>query len=238
MAGPSNGALKAEATSSDKFAQVRGFKVEITSSTGKDVDTAWESVSGGEMIIEVTRTTIGSNQWAGLDLRDTLRSGPLAGISAPQIPQKKVGLHLVGADGTGTADFEYAAVEAVFNRNQLLLFWLDGKNLNIDQFDMQALQKDGTLEARAPRIFLLLPGTAPAGAPIAIVGTAFDRNAIPYINSVPSVPLFNFSQRNIPLLGSISVGFTIVPPKSPSGAGDVMVEYNGQQSNRFPFTKS
>ena len=41
----------AEAATSDKFAQVRGFKVEITGATGKEVDTAWESVSGGEMII-------------------------------------------------------------------------------------------------------------------------------------------------------------------------------------------
>ena len=41
----------AEAATSDKFAQVRGFKVEIAGASGKEVDTAWESVSGGEMIL-------------------------------------------------------------------------------------------------------------------------------------------------------------------------------------------
>jgi hypothetical protein len=37
----------ADAFVSDKFAQVRGFSVEITGQTGKEVDNAWESVSGG-----------------------------------------------------------------------------------------------------------------------------------------------------------------------------------------------
>lgn len=45
------GAPRAEAAVSDKFAQVRGFKVEISGSSGKEVDTAWESVSGGDMVI-------------------------------------------------------------------------------------------------------------------------------------------------------------------------------------------
>ena len=46
----------AEATTSDKFAQVRGFQVEITGAAGKDVDTAWESISCGELLIEVADT--------------------------------------------------------------------------------------------------------------------------------------------------------------------------------------
>lgn len=54
----------ATAQVADAFAQVRGFKVEITNATGKDVDTAWESVSGGEMIIELTETTVGSDKFA------------------------------------------------------------------------------------------------------------------------------------------------------------------------------
>jgi len=53
----------AEAASSDKFAQVRGFKVEISGSSGKEVDTAWESVSGGDMVIELTETTIGDDKF-------------------------------------------------------------------------------------------------------------------------------------------------------------------------------
>ena len=42
----------AEAGVSDKFAQVRGFQVEITQATGKEVDTAWESVSSGELMVD------------------------------------------------------------------------------------------------------------------------------------------------------------------------------------------
>lgn len=61
-AGGSGGGVRAEAASSDKFAQVRGFKVEISGSSGKEVDTAWESVSGGDMVIELTETTIGSDK--------------------------------------------------------------------------------------------------------------------------------------------------------------------------------
>jgi hypothetical protein len=54
----------AEPVTSDGFAQVRGFKVEIDGAAGgKEVDTAWESVSGGEMIIELTETTIGSDKF-------------------------------------------------------------------------------------------------------------------------------------------------------------------------------
>jgi hypothetical protein len=42
---------------------VRGFKVEITGAGGKEVDTAWESVSGGELIIELTETTVGGDKF-------------------------------------------------------------------------------------------------------------------------------------------------------------------------------
>jgi hypothetical protein len=89
-----------------------------------------------------------------------------------------------------------------------------------------------------PRIFILLPSSGPAFMPLGIGGTNFDRGTIPYVNSVPSISLFNFSTRNLPLIGSISVGFTIVPPAARSGTGDVMIEYNGQRSNPFPFTKN
>jgi hypothetical protein len=55
----------AEATCSDKFAQVRGFSVEFTGAGagGKEVDTGWETVSGGELIIETTDTTIGGDKF-------------------------------------------------------------------------------------------------------------------------------------------------------------------------------
>lgn len=51
----------AEANVSDKFAQVRGFKVDITNAGDKKGGSAWESVSGGNMIIELVQSSQGSN---------------------------------------------------------------------------------------------------------------------------------------------------------------------------------
>ncbi|MBM3926608.1 MAG: hypothetical protein FJ320_11645 [SAR202 cluster bacterium] len=89
-----------------------------------------------------------------------------------------------------------------------------------------------------PRIFTVLPTSAPAFMPIAIGGSNFDVGAIPYVNGVPSISLFNLSTQNLPLIGSISVGFTIVPRAAPGGTGDVVIEYCAQRSNPFPFTKN
>ncbi len=46
-------ALKAGAVAaeSDQLANVRGFKLEITNAGGAEVDTAWESVHGGELTL-------------------------------------------------------------------------------------------------------------------------------------------------------------------------------------------
>lgn len=239
LAGPLQGSTtKAEATVSDKFAQVRGFKVEVFGSSGKEVDTAWESVSGGDMVIEITESSIGADKFSKLDLRGSLKGlgGPLAGISAPQIPQKKVNLYLIGDGGRQLGAFDYLALDAHFVKDQLLILWTDGKVLNISQFTITLLAKDGSVAVPAPKLLFAFPGEASAGEQVALVGSNFDRGTIPYINSVPSLAIFNLSSRNIPLLGSISVGFSIVPPAAKPGDGDVMVEYNGQQSNRFPFT--
>ncbi len=89
-----------------------------------------------------------------------------------------------------------------------------------------------------PRIFILLPTSGPAFHPPGMGGASFPSGSIPYVNSVPSISLFNWSLQNIPLIGSISVGFTIVPPAAPSVSGDVVVEYQSQRSNPFPFTKN
>ena len=42
----------AEAAVSDKFAQVRGFKVEIAGAGGREVDAGWESVSEGVVMLD------------------------------------------------------------------------------------------------------------------------------------------------------------------------------------------
>lgn len=87
-----------------------------------------------------------------------------------------------------------------------------------------------------PRIYAVLPTSAPSFMPIAIGGTNFGQGAIPFINNTPSISLFGFSTQNLPLIGSISVGVTIVPPSPPPGGGAVQVEWFGQRSNPFPFT--
>lgn len=51
----------AEAGVSDKFAQVRGFRVEIDDGAGgQEVDTAWESAHGGELTIELPEVNVGA----------------------------------------------------------------------------------------------------------------------------------------------------------------------------------
>jgi hypothetical protein len=94
----------------------------------------------------------------------------------------------------------------------------------------------GTVFSGPPRIFILLPTSGPSFMPLGIGGANFDTGSIPYVNGMPSIALFNFSIQNIPLIGSVAVGFTIVPPGAPSGPGDVHVVYQGQTSNPFPFT--
>ena len=42
----------AEANVSDKFAQVRGFRVEISGADGVEIDNTWESVAGGVVLLE------------------------------------------------------------------------------------------------------------------------------------------------------------------------------------------
>ena len=52
----------AEGATSDRFAQVKGFQVDIDGAGGKDHDVAWEHVSGGALMIEHVETTIGADK--------------------------------------------------------------------------------------------------------------------------------------------------------------------------------
>lgn len=47
----------------DEFAPVLGFSVEIAGQGGEEVDNAWESVAGGELLIELAESTIGGDQF-------------------------------------------------------------------------------------------------------------------------------------------------------------------------------
>jgi len=62
IAGAVDQVSAAEAAENDKFAQVRGFKVEISGSSGKEVDTAWESVSAGDLVVETISDSSGSRR--------------------------------------------------------------------------------------------------------------------------------------------------------------------------------
>jgi len=85
-----------------------------------------------------------------------------------------------------------------------------------------------------PRIFIVLPSSGGMFMPVGIGGTNFDSGTIPFINGMPSIALFNWSLTSIPLIGSVSIGFTIVPPGAPSGAGYVQVTYYGQVATSSP----
>jgi hypothetical protein len=73
----------------------------------------------------------------------------------------------------------------------------------------------GTGASGPPRIFIVLPSSGPSFMPVGIGGTNFGPNSIPYINSAPSISIFNASIQNIPLLGSISVGVRDAPLAPP-----------------------
>ncbi|MFC1706139.1 kelch repeat-containing protein [Planctomycetota bacterium] len=87
-----------------------------------------------------------------------------------------------------------------------------------------------------PHILIAFPSSGPAFMPVLIGGSNFADPSIPTINGVPSISLFNFAVRNIPLLGSISVGSTIVPMAAPMGPGHLQIEHLGLKSNLYPFT--
>lgn len=68
----------AEASVSDKFAQVREFRVEIDShGAGSDVDSSWETLSSGELLVE--RTNAPGHKTVGeITLRGPITAGRVA----------------------------------------------------------------------------------------------------------------------------------------------------------------
>ncbi|GIW70697.1 MAG: hypothetical protein KatS3mg102_0239 [Planctomycetota bacterium] len=121
---------------------------------------------------------------------------------------------------------------------------LSGQTSNGVQFTVTGSGGGGTGTGTPPRIWILLPSRAPAFVPVGIGGAHFSNPSTPWFipvgsgNGVASVTLFNWSVQNIPLIGSVSVGFTIVPPALPVGFATVEVEYLGMRSNAFPFEKT
>ncbi|MBL7714427.1 MAG: hypothetical protein JNL01_03100 [Bdellovibrionales bacterium] len=65
-------AFAAEATTSDKFAQVRGFKVEISGHSGKEVDSAWEAMvaTGPVLQLDGRLKNVGTLVFSGGDSKN------------------------------------------------------------------------------------------------------------------------------------------------------------------------
>ena len=238
LASPENN-TKAEATSSDKFAQVRGFKVEISGSSGKEVDTAWESVSGGDMVIEHTETSIGADKFQTKNLRGSL--SPLAiplsdwaacgadGSVCPTPGNKKALLTLLGDGGKVIAQFDYANVlSATVFKDEFLLLWASQDNRGNREVKRMSgkislVDRSGKPVPADPNLLTMFPGRAIRGQNVAFVGVGIGPGYVPYFGEVPGRTLGSFSSRNVPLLGNVSVGFTVVPPTSPIGTVPVYV---------------
>lgn len=248
----------AETSISDKFCQVRGFKVEIDGAGGKEADTAWEHVEGGELIIELTETTTGADKFqttspghksvGEITLRGSMTSKrkDIANWIMDTINNKSfncrrcvdVSLSLFDEHGNAVETFDFSALDYAIFKNELLFLTLDNDSLNALVIKVKRTRANGSEYNGPPKIFIILPTSGPAFMPVGIGGMNFDVGTIPFFNNTPSIALFNFGTRNLPLIGSISVGFTIVPPAAPTGPGNVVVEYLGQRSNPFPFTKN
>jgi len=85
-----------------------------------------------------------------------------------------------------------------------------------------------------PRIFILLPSSGSVAMPVAITGMNFDRNAIVWFGTTPSITIVSFNTPNLPLIGQVSEIVTLVPFGAQSGPL-VIEDQGGRRSNGFPF---
>lgn len=241
--------------SPDEMHATKGFKIEISGpSGGKSEDNAWETCSGGTLNIEVADASVGHDQFhvttpghkfvEEIQLRGPMtasRKAILDWINQNNRPCrlcKNASLSFYDDINRTIKEFNFVVLDAFYFKNEALLFHIQDDRLHASLFNIKRTHKDGSQCNGPPRIFILLPTSGPSFMPLGIGGMNFDQGAIPYFNNVPSIALYNFNTQNLPLIGSISVGVTIVPPAAPRAAGDVRVEYFGQMSNPFPFTKN
>jgi hypothetical protein len=232
---------------------VIGFKVEISGTDGKSADNRWETVSGGSLNIEVSDSSVGSDQFhtttPGHKFLDEIQlRGPMTDkrkpisdwISDGTLDKcnecKNVKFSFFDESGNILLEDQLVVIDSYYFRNQVFLLYILDERLHATVFDILRTDHTGNPYYGAPRIFVVLPTSAPAFMPVVISGSGFADPTVPFINNVPSVSLFNFGTQNIPLIGSISVGVTIVPPAAPLGASAIQIEYLGQKSNPFPFS--
>ncbi|MGI0004562.1 MAG: hypothetical protein ACREAX_04610 [Candidatus Nitrosotenuis sp.] len=238
----------------DEIHVTKGFRVEVSGpSGGKNEDNAWETATGGALNIEVAPASVGSDQFQSTPghkfVEELQLKGPMKKIKKDLVNWikekpltckkcKDVTLSLVGQDDKVTNQIQFQALDVFFFKNEILFASIQDDRFYLTVINIERTRADGSSFSGPPRIFVVLPTSSPAFTPVVVAGTGFDNGAIPFFGSIPSVPIFNTSIQNIPLIGSISTGVTIVPPAAPAGAGNVRVEYFGQMSNPFPFTKN
>lgn len=242
-------------TDQDSMVTVKGFKVEIKGNNqGKSVDNSWETISGGSLRIEVTDSSVGHDQFHTTTpghkfVEELVLVGPLTDTRKPLVDWvldgsldkckkcKNVAISFFDDNGNTIFQNDIRVLDAYYFRNQVFLISIQEDNrLHATVLDIKRTDSGGNPYLGPPRIFVVLPTSSPAFMPVVIGGSGFADASVQFTNNVPSVQLFDFSTQNIPLIGSISVGVTIIPPAAPQGAGSVKVEYLGQQSNPFPFS--
>lgn len=245
-----------DASTSDEMQITRGFRVEISGlEGGKSEDNAWEACTGGALNIEVADASVGSDQFHTstpghkyvdeIQLRGPMTSSRKAIIdwlsqnNRPCRSCKNASLSFYDASNRTTLKLDVPVLDAFYFRNEVLLFHLNEDRLHATLLNVKRTYSDGSQCNGPPRIFILLPSSGgPSFMPVGVVGANFDNGAVPFFTGHPSISLYNLNTQNLPLIGPVSVGVTLVPPAAPSGAGDITVEYLGQRSNPFPFSKN
>ncbi len=261
----SSGAMAATGSAStsssnlpDEEVHLTGMNIEVAGAkAGTDVDNSWETCSGGELNIETTETTVGADQFHTFSPGHTFVGelnlrGPMKDLRKPltkyyddqgqgaqaelQAYVKTVGTN--ASPASVSTNTSIAAFAVHWFKDQVLIATIDAEAFGLSVISVN--RTDGQRKAcPAPsRMFLMLPSSGPSFMPLGIGGTGFDNGSVPYFGTTPSVSLFNFALQNIPLIGSIAVGFTIVPPAAPSGTGEVTVETGSQTSNGVAFNVS
>ncbi|MBI4173468.1 MAG: hypothetical protein HY519_01995 [Candidatus Aenigmarchaeota archaeon] len=230
----------------------KNFTIEISGANGSGPEgNSWASCSGGTLDIEVSDASVGRDQFQTAapghkSLEPLTLRGPMTASrkalmdwvnqkGRPCPTCKNVSLAFSQGNVTQWA-FAAPVIDAFYFRNQILLLHTQGDRLHATVLNIARSHADGSACSGPPRIFILLPTSGPAYMPIGIGGTNFGAGAVPYVNGATSSALFNFNTQNLPLIGSLSVGVTLVPPAAPGNGSGVQVEYFSQRSNRFPFT--
>ncbi|MBM3935096.1 MAG: hypothetical protein FJ319_12495 [SAR202 cluster bacterium] len=96
----SSGVQAQRAGTPDQKLSTKGFQVEITAEGGKEVDTAWESISGGgEVLARESTNSPGHKYVDTLTLRGPVTASRKSAVNAPQDEILTAGRFKVEIDG-------------------------------------------------------------------------------------------------------------------------------------------